>query len=111
MYKIFKKNTGYPLVPVLATQWDWLLGPGTGPGGYPAGSGSKKMRTGTGTGLNRFRILGTGTGTNHIGSGSGTGGSKAVPVPKAGTRFRCSPLIPPNFHLHSLYRFHHSHLN
>ena len=55
-------------------------------GGYPAGSGSKKMRTGTETGLDRFHILGTGTRTNHI-------GSKAVPVPKAGTRFRCSPLV------------------
>ena len=48
-------------------------------------SGSKKMRTGTG--LNRFLILGTGTGTNHIGSGFETDGSKA------GTRFRCSPLL------------------
>ncbi|KAJ9556107.1 LOW QUALITY PROTEIN: hypothetical protein OSB04_010721 [Centaurea solstitialis] len=64
----------------------------TGSGGYPAVSGSTKMRTGTGTGPDRFRILGTGTGTTHIGSGSGTGGSIAVPVPKADTRFRCSPL-------------------
>ena len=59
--------------------------------GYPAGNGSKKLRTGTGTGLDRLRILGTGT--THIGSGSGTDGSEAVPVPKAGTWFRCSPLM------------------
>ncbi|KAJ9566684.1 hypothetical protein OSB04_002650 [Centaurea solstitialis] len=65
----------------------------TGSGGYPAVSGSTKMRTGTGTGPDRFHILGTGTGTTHTGSGSGTGGSIAVPVPKAGTRFRCSPLV------------------
>ena len=81
---------GYPAVQVLGIRRFRVPGPGTGSDGYPAGSGSKKMRTGTG--LNRFRILGTGTGTNHIGSGSRTGGSKAVPVPKAGTRFRCSPL-------------------
>jgi len=46
---------------------------------------------GTGTGHDRFHILGTGT--THIGSGSGTGGSEAVPVPKADTRYPCSPLI------------------
>ncbi|KAJ9561831.1 hypothetical protein OSB04_006991 [Centaurea solstitialis] len=81
-----------PPIPVLHMLEPLPEPPGTGSGGYPAGNGSKKMRTGTGTGLDRFHILGTGTGTTHIGSGSGTGGSEAVPVPKAGTRFRCSPL-------------------
>ena len=35
------------------------------------------------------------TETNHIGFGSGTGNFEAVPVPvpKAGTRFQCSPLV------------------